>query len=117
MKDLGAAKKILRMKIHRNMQEEKLFLSQKKYIEKVLERFCILDAKLVKTPLAAHIRFSADLSTQTDEEKYMSHVPYASAVESIMYAMVCTRLDISHAFSVVSRYMDRPGKGHWQAVK
>ena len=30
MKDLGAAKKILGMKIHRNRQEEKLFLSQKK---------------------------------------------------------------------------------------
>ena len=47
----------------------------------------------------------------------MSHVPYASAVGSIMYAMVCTQPDISHAISVVSQYMDRPGKGHWQAVK
>lgn len=34
-----------------------------------------------------------------------------------MYAMVCTRLDISHAVSVVSRYMGKPGRGHWQAVK
>ena len=47
----------------------------------------------------------------------MSRVPYASAVGSIMYAMVCTRPDISHAVSVVSRYMDNPGKAHWQAVK
>ena len=47
----------------------------------------------------------------------MSRVPYASAVGSIMYAMVYTRLDISHAVSVVSRYMDRPGKVHQQAVK
>jgi len=54
MKNLGAAKKILRMKIHKNMQEEKLFLSEKKYIEKVLERFGMLDAKHVKTPLAAY---------------------------------------------------------------
>ena len=78
----------------------------------------MLDAKLVKTSLAAHFRLSADLSPQTDEEeKYMSHVPYVSAVGSIMSAMVCTRLDISHAVSVLSRYMDKPGKGHWQAVK
>jgi len=48
MKDLGAVKKILGMKIHKNTQEEKLFLSQKKYIEKVLERFGMLDAKPVK---------------------------------------------------------------------
>ena len=54
MKDLGAAKKILGMKIHRNRLEGKLFLSQKKYIEKVLERFGMLDAKPVKTPLTAH---------------------------------------------------------------
>ena len=47
----------------------------------------------------------------------MSHVSYASAVESIMYVMVYTRLDISHAVSVVSRCMDRLGKIYWQAVK
>ncbi|GMP46000.1 hypothetical protein CsSME_00014322 [Camellia sinensis var. sinensis] len=31
--------------------------------------------------------------------------------------MVCTRPDISHAVSMVSRYMHDPGKNHWQAVK
>jgi hypothetical protein len=35
----------------------------------------------------------------------MSHVPYASAVGSLMYAMVCTRLDIAHAVGVLSKYM------------
>ena len=55
----------------------------------------MLDAKSVKTPLAAHFQLSANLSPQTDEdEKNMSRVPYTSAVESIMYAMVCTRSDI-----------------------
>jgi hypothetical protein len=33
----------------------------------------------------------------------MSHVPYASAVGSLMYAMVCTRPDIAHAVGVLSR--------------
>ena len=47
IKDLGAAEKILGMKIHRNRQEGKLFLFQKKYSEKVLERFGMLDAKSV----------------------------------------------------------------------
>ena len=102
------------IEIHRNRQEEKLFLSQKKYIEKVLERFVMLDVKPMKTPLAAHFRLLADFSPQTDEEeKYMSHVPYTNAVGSIMYAMVCTRPDISHAVSVVSQYINRPAKDHW----
>jgi len=42
----------------------------------------------------------------------MSHVPYASAVRSIMYVMVCTRPDISQAVSVVSRYMVNPRNMH-----
>jgi hypothetical protein len=51
------------------------------------------------------------------EMDYMSKVPYASAVGSLMYAMVCTRPDIAHAVGVVSRYMNNPGKEHWMAVK
>ena len=47
----------------------------------------------------------------------MSKVPYASAIGSLMYAMVCTRLDIAHAVGVVSKFMSRPGKQHWEAVK
>ncbi len=34
-----------------------------------------------------------------------------------MYAMVCTRPDISHVVGVVSRYMSNLGKQHWEAVK
>ena len=52
-----------------------------------------------------------------DEREYMSHVPYANAVGSLMYAMVCTRPDLSQAVSMVSRYMHDPGKGHWEVVR
>ena len=34
-----------------------------------------------------------------------------------MYAMVCTRPDISHVVGVVSEYMENPRKEHWNAVK
>ena len=34
-----------------------------------------------------------------------------------MYAMVYTRLDIYHAVGVVSRFLENPGKAHWEAVK
>lgn len=47
----------------------------------------------------------------------MQRVPYASAVGSLMYAMVCTRPDISHAVGTVSRFLSNPGKEHWNAVK
>ena len=47
----------------------------------------------------------------------MEKVRYASAVGSLMYAMVCTRPDIAHAVGVVSRFMSKPGKQHWAVVK
>jgi hypothetical protein len=47
----------------------------------------------------------------------MSNVLYASAVGSLMYAMVCTRLYIAHVVGVLSRYMSKQGKEHWTIVK
>ena len=53
MKDLGAAKQILGMRITRDRKNRKLTLSQSEYIEKVLERFKMQDAKPISTPLVA----------------------------------------------------------------
>ncbi|RVW71253.1 Retrovirus-related Pol polyprotein from transposon TNT 1-94 [Vitis vinifera] len=47
----------------------------------------------------------------------MSKVPYASAIDNLMYVMVCTRSDIAHEVGVVNRFMSRTGKQHWEAVK
>ena len=47
----------------------------------------------------------------------MRRVPYASAVGSLMYAMLCTRPDICYAVRIVSRYQSNPGLDHWIAVK
>jgi len=118
MKDLGPAKQMLGMRISRDRSEGTLNLSQEKYIEKVLNRFSLQDAKTRNTPLGSHLNLSKKQCPKTDEERrYMSKVPYASAVGSLMYAMVCTRPDIAHAVGVVSRYMSKPGKEHWEGVK
>ena len=47
----------------------------------------------------------------------MRRVPYASAVGSLMYAMLCTRPDICYAVGIVSRYQSNLGLDHWIAVK
>jgi hypothetical protein len=60
MKDLGAAKKILGTEIYKDIEVRKLWLSQKNYIRKVLEKFSMLDAKPVSTPLANHFRLSGN---------------------------------------------------------
>ena len=50
-------------------------------------------------------------------EEDISRVPYASAVGSLMYAMVCTRPDIAHAVGVLIRFMSKPRKEHWTTTK
>ena len=118
MKDLGVAKQILGIEIQRDRRNGKLSFSQEKYVEKILERFGMNKVKPVNVPLASHFKLSSGLCPSSDEEKdYMSRVPYANAVGCLMYAMVCTRLDISHAIGVVSKYMENPGKEHWNALK
>ncbi|KAK8619618.1 hypothetical protein V6N13_135900 [Hibiscus sabdariffa] len=49
-------------------------------------------------------------STPQERER-MSQIPYSSAIESIMYAMICTRPDLSYALSMTSRYQGNPGEG------
>jgi hypothetical protein len=118
MKDLGVAKKILGMRITIDRKNRKLTLSQGEYIEKVLERFRMQNEKLLSTPLANHFKLTKEMCPKTQEEiEYMSMVPYSSIVGCLMYVMVCTRPNIAHAVEVVRRYMNNPGKEHWEAVK
>lgn len=70
MKDLGEVKKILGMEITRNRKKSLVYLTQKQYLCKLLQRFGINDAtKPVSTPMALHFKLSALLSPKNNEEK------------------------------------------------
>ena len=58
MKDLGLAKKILGMEIKRDRSKGIMFLSQGKYLKKVLETFRMTSYKHVMSQLAAHFKLS-----------------------------------------------------------
>ena len=84
-------------------------------MQKVLQRFNINgDMKSIRTPLVPHFKLKA---TIVDEREYMTRVPYASAVGTLMYVMVCTRPNLSQAVSMINRYMHDLNKGYWEAVK
>jgi hypothetical protein len=118
MKDLGVAMKILGMEIHKDKDAKRLLLSQAGYVKKVLERFSMENAKSVSTPLANHFHLSTSPCPKTVEEaEDMSKVPHASAMGCLMYVMVCTKPDLAHTVSVVSKYMTNLGRQHWDAIK
>jgi hypothetical protein len=55
-------------------------------------------------------------SFQTLKNQYetdqMKSFPYASAVESLMYAQVCIRLDLAFVTGMLGRYQKNLGKKH-----
>ena len=69
-------------------------------------------------PMSQGIHFSKKMSPKTSEERErMAMILYASAVGSIIYAMLYTRPDIAHALGIVSRFQADLGEDHWKAVK
>ena len=76
------------------------------------------DAKPVGSILPRNCKLFGRQSPKTKTKKAkMMKVPYASVVGSLMYAMVCTTVDIGYAVGVISRFMSNPGKEHWAEVK
>ena len=78
----------------------------------------MLDAKEVSIPFAQHFKLSHEQSPNNKSSmKEMSKIPYSNVVGSLMYSMVCTRPGLAHSMSVSSRFMAKPGRAHWDAVK
>ena len=95
MKELGQARHILGVRIERNQTSKTLWLSQSDYMHKVLKHFNMDNAKPVSTPLPTTIQLSDRDSPSIEEERKLNgKIPYASAVGSIMYAMVATRSSV-----------------------
>eukprot|EP00253_Pinus_taeda_P029318 PITA_29318 len=101
--------------LHGDLEEE---IYMKQLEDSVVKGKKEQDSKLVKVHIPVDVKLSTEQCPKTqEEEEDMSRVTYASAVGSLMYAMVCTRLDITHAMGISCRFMSKPGKEHWTAVK
>ena len=67
------------------------------------------DSKKGITPFRNGMNLSKDQCPKTPMEKVqMRVVLYASAVDSLMNAMLCTRSDICYVMSLVSIYQSNP---------
>ena len=118
MKDLGEGQYILGIKIYRDRSKRMIGLSQSTYIDKVLARFGMEEAKRGHLPMSHGITLSKKQCPQTlDERVRMNQIQYDFLIGLIMYAMICTRPDVSYALSATSRYQSDPGEAHWTAAK
>ena len=118
IKDMGEASYVIGIEIHRDRSRGVLGLSQKAYINKVLERFKMKYCSPSVAPIIKGDKFSLDQCPRNNiEREQMKNIPYASAVGSLMYAQVCTRPDIGFAVGMLGRYQSNPGIEHWRAAK
>ncbi|KAA0046971.1 gag/pol protein [Cucumis melo var. makuwa] len=118
MKDLGEAQFVLGIQIFRDRKNKTLTLSQALNIDKIVVKYSMQNSKRGLLPLRHGVTLSKEQCPKTPQEvKEMRHIPYASVVGSLMYEMLCTRLDICYAVGIISRYQSNPGLAHSTVVK
>jgi hypothetical protein len=113
MNDLGEASFVLGIEIHRDRRNGVLGLSQKAYIEKVLKKFSMHACNPTTAPIIKGDKYGSFQSHRNQYEiDQMKSVPYALAVESLMYAQVCTHSDLAFMTGMLDRYQKNLGIDH-----
>ncbi|GJT95917.1 gag-pol polyprotein [Tanacetum coccineum] len=62
MKDLEPANKILGMQIYEDRVSRKIWLSEKSYVKKILQRFNMQDCKPISTPFPTNVKLSSKMN-------------------------------------------------------
>eukprot|EP00253_Pinus_taeda_P034037 PITA_34037 len=88
-----------------------IFLSQKKYIGDLLNRFGMVECNPLTTPMEQNLKL-----TFIEGKKFEDATKYRQCVGSLNY-LTTTRPDISFVVGTVSRFMQKPCEGHWCVAK
>src|SRR3954465_6914154 len=105
MKNMGEAVYVLGVKIFRDHSRRTLRVSQETYLRKVLERFNTTKAKPIEHwSLRTKVLTLKDYPKTLADKAKMITMSYASAIGSLLYAMVCTRPDLAYVMGILSRF-------------
>ena len=99
MKDLGKISCFLGIDFEPEGKEIKM--SQKRYILKMLEKFGMSDCKPRSTP--CELKVESDSKEEDSNNEALNPKEYREIVGSLIYAMTCTRPDISWIVSKLSQ--------------
>lgn len=112
VKNLGEIKYCLGIEFTRD--DEGITMNQKGYVNDILDRFGMLEAKPVATPLDLGTKLTRNEEHPGAEEE---NLPYRELVGALMYLAVCSRPDLAYAVSYLSQYSTCYNKTHWVAAK
>ena len=113
IKDLGELKYFLGIKVEQNKESGSIWIGQPAYTENLLKRLGIQDSKPTSTPAEV----SSKLKPAPSQAEPVNQTEYQSAVGSLMYLAVSTRLDIAFSVNNLARFNSNPQKEHWTALK
>ena len=113
MKDMSDLHYCLGISIEQERQHKYLWMHQKQYIQNLLKKYGLSEAKTVSTPADISVKLKKD----DGFSKEVNPVTYQSIVGSLLYAAIATRPDISQAVGVVSKFCSKPTEAHLTAVK
>ena len=113
MKDMGKLHYCLGVNIDLNVNSQRLLLSQKQYLSKLLEKYGLTEANPVSTPIDPSVKLMKD----DGYSKRADPIRYQSMVGSLLHAARATRPDIALAVGIVSKFNANPTEAHLTAVK
>ena len=116
--DLGNINWLLGLSVTRNLADRTISLGQQSYVELILTRFGLTDARPAPTPMESGADFHLDSPSVsptllTPAEK----TTYREMIGSLMYCATMTRPDIAYAVSMLSQFLETPRTTHLKAVK
>ena len=116
--DHGPIKWFLGFQIKWNWEAGTLSINQKAYIEAMVEKFGLTDAKPVSTLMEVNTQYSIQKSPSTlKQTTQMLKVLYSEAIGSVLWPVVVSQLDAAYAIGILSQFIQNPGPVHWEALK
>ena len=113
IQDFGPIEAYLGMKIERDRNLRRLFISQSDYAKKVLEENGMANCCPVSTPMVEKTIWEETSVLLNEKEKSR----YQSAIGSLLYLMHGLRPDIAYSVIRLSQYSAKPEQHHWKGVK
>ena len=113
IKDLGLVSNYLGMEI--TQANGTIKVTQRRYLQHVLERFQMKDCKPAKTPMEERIKLY-----KADKDYECNHADrklYQKLEGSLMHLSVQTRPDIAYAVNKLGQFASNPTKQHWTALR
>ncbi|KAK2578458.1 hypothetical protein KPH14_012665, partial [Odynerus spinipes] len=107
IRDLGQVSNVLGIRVTRD--KNKIFLDQSNYITELLDKYNMSNCSSVTTPFVT--------GKKLEKASISDKRPYRELIGSLNYLSICTRPDISHTVSYLSKFNECHNEEHWLAAK